>query len=287
MQLEKIITLANKKVRLKFLALERSLRQSGCNLPIWVIPYDDNKFELPENSIWWEDKSLFQWLEDHKTHRLTRKYLCLTEKNYHFLDTDIVILKNPEQVLEPYNGFLASCGHWHSQGQTYTPDSLPLLRAKSTLWQRNCFNSGQFACDEVIYTIETLKEACIKPENISTCITFKDTNHEQPGFNLLVNISSVPIYNLSFPPALIESTWAADYPDDYMKYWKKEGSKPYIIHWAGLRVDGSRPIDQLFFNYLTEKEKEQWFESLSKPMKQPSLFRKKAYLIKKYFQKII
>ncbi|MDJ1469749.1 hypothetical protein QNI19_15060 [Cytophagaceae bacterium DM2B3-1] len=282
MQLDKVITLANKKVRLKFLALERSLRQSGCNLPIWVIPYDDNKFELPENSIWWEDKSFFQWLDSNNAHRLTRKYLCLTEKNYHFLDTDIVALKNPQDILIPYNGFVASCGHWHSQEQTFTPDSLQILKAKSTSWQRDCFNSGQFACDEAIYTIETLKEACVRPESISTCITFKDTKHEQPGFNLLVNISPISIYNLSFPPALIESTWAGDYPHEYLPYWKNETSKPYIIHWAGLRVDGSRPIDDLFFKYLTQEEKQEWFDMLPKPMKKPSFIRKQAYFVKKF-----
>jgi hypothetical protein len=42
MKIDKIISMANQKVRLRFLALERSLRASGCQLPILVIPYDDN-----------------------------------------------------------------------------------------------------------------------------------------------------------------------------------------------------------------------------------------------------
>jgi hypothetical protein len=47
MKIEKIITLANNKVRLRFLAMERSLRATGCQLPLLVIPYDDKLFELP------------------------------------------------------------------------------------------------------------------------------------------------------------------------------------------------------------------------------------------------
>lgn len=44
MKIDKIITMANKTVRLQFLAMERSLRSTGCTLPIWVIPFDNNTF---------------------------------------------------------------------------------------------------------------------------------------------------------------------------------------------------------------------------------------------------
>ena len=39
MKLEKIITLASAPVRLRLLAMVRSLRAVGCQLPVWVIPY--------------------------------------------------------------------------------------------------------------------------------------------------------------------------------------------------------------------------------------------------------
>jgi hypothetical protein len=38
MKIDKIISMANQKVRLRFLAMERSLRATGCQLPLWVIP---------------------------------------------------------------------------------------------------------------------------------------------------------------------------------------------------------------------------------------------------------
>jgi hypothetical protein len=266
MRLEKIITLANKKVQVQFAAMERSLRATGCRLPLWVIPYDENKFELPENAIWWEDKGLFEWLDSFDKVRLppklnlARKYLCLTEKNYHFLDTDIIILINPEEVMLNHSGFIVADGHWHSQSQTFTSNSLRLLKKNTTIWQKKVFNSGQFACDKILYNKITLQEVCKAADFIDTCIYFEGLKqkHEQPGLNMLVNNACIQITNLTLPPYDMESTWAGDYNDEYEKYWKEESSKPYLIHWAGLLIDGSRKIDDLFIKYLNVQERILW-----------------------------
>src|SRR5687768_4020068 len=132
MQLDKIITLINSNVRLQFLAMERSLRATGCTLSIWAIPYDEHIFELPENSMWWEVPELTKWLHEVGGNNRMRKYQCFTVSNYHFVDPDIIFLKNPEQVLAPFSGFITSDGHWHSpHGQVYTAESLKILQSKS------------------------------------------------------------------------------------------------------------------------------------------------------------
>ena len=81
MQLERIVTLANEPVRLRFLALERSLRAVGCDLPLDVIPYDERRFELPKNASWWTIDPLCEWLQAQGAHSITRKYQCLTVAN--------------------------------------------------------------------------------------------------------------------------------------------------------------------------------------------------------------
>jgi len=63
MKIDQIISMANQKVRLRFLAMEHSLRATGSELPIWVIPYDDNLFELPEGFTWWEIPETRNWLK--------------------------------------------------------------------------------------------------------------------------------------------------------------------------------------------------------------------------------
>src|ERR1700751_5291663 len=100
MKVDKIITLASSEVRLQFLAMERSFRATGCDLPIWVIPYNDHRFELPQNSVWWEIEEITQWLDSCQSHPMMRKYQCLTVGNYQFVDSDVVFVSNPYEVLK-------------------------------------------------------------------------------------------------------------------------------------------------------------------------------------------
>jgi hypothetical protein len=254
MKLERIITLANRSVRLRFAAMERSLRATGCRLPLGVIPYDEQRFELPPNAAWWELPDVLAWLAAEKTHPAMRKYQCLLAANYHYVDADVIFLRNPEEVLGPHAGFVTSCCHWRDGGHTTTEESQRVLTAKSTTWRKATFNSGQFACDRALYTFEELKRTAEK--FAATCLRLP--YHEQPGLNLLVHEAGVEVTNLTLPPQAMESTWAGDYAGGYEEYWSDARRKPYLIHWAGTAMDAGRPIDKLFYNYLTAAEKKEW-----------------------------
>ncbi len=75
--------------------------------------------------------------------------------------------------------------------------------------------------------------------------------------------SGVEMQNLTLPPISMESTWAGDYQNDFSAFWTDSAKKPYIIHWAGLTIDGSRNIDNLFFSFLTEEERTEWNQGIS------------------------
>lgn len=262
MQLERIITLANAKVGLRFLAMERSLRATGCDLPLLVIPYDETRFALPSGATWWELPEVTSWLKGWKSHPTMRKYQCLTTTNFQFVDADVVFLRNPAEVLTTPTGFVTSCGHWHNPGQTYTQDSLPILKRLSTTWQMRIFNTGQWACDERLYTFAELVRQAEQADHSSTCLRFP--YHEQPGVNLLVNSAGISIHNLTLPPFRMESTWAGDYlAADYETYWSPPDQKPYLIHWAGVPMETARPIDDLFYNFLTRAELAEWRDQLA------------------------
>jgi hypothetical protein len=183
--------------------MERSLRDTGCDLPLLVIPYDKNLFELPAGSTWWEIPEITHWLDSEKSHPMMRKYQCLTIDNYQFVDSDVCFLRNPQEVLDPFSGFITSCGHWHSPDQTFTNESLLFFLAQTTVWQSKIFNAGQFACDRPLYTVETLKSVAMHLDFIETCIRFP--HHDQPGLNLLVWNSEIEISNLTLPPVRMES----------------------------------------------------------------------------------
>ncbi|MBD2099624.1 hypothetical protein [Leptolyngbya sp. FACHB-261] len=260
MKLDKIISLANSKFRLRFLAMERSLRAAGCQLPLWVIPYDNNLFELPVGSKWWVMPEILDWLEEQKAHRALRKYQCLTVENYQFVDADVCFLKNPEDVLESHLEFITSCGHWRDPNHTYTETSKAIFAKKSTTWQMHVFNSGQFACDSALYSVEQLKSVAMQPEYVKTCV--QPPLPDQPGLNLLVFLSNVSVTNLMLPPIRMESTWAGDYPSEYNSYWSDLQRKPYLIHWAGTPMDRPRPINDIFYSFLTQAEKAEWDEQV-------------------------
>ena len=249
--------MANNKTKLRLFAMIRSLRAAGCNLPVWVIPYDNDRFDLPGNCIWWEDKRATGWLAANETRQVMRKYQCLTESNYQFVDADVIFLRNPETVLQPHTGFITSCGHWHNTGHTTTKEVLELFDKITTVWQQKVFNTGQFACDKMLFNFDELKAIAEDTKYRATCLDFK--YHEQPGLNLFVNLSGIAITNLTLQPYYMESTWAGDYNDaSFERFWVNENRKPYLIHWAGCKMNINRPIDELFINYLTAKELTEW-----------------------------
>jgi hypothetical protein len=59
MDIDRIITMASQGVRIQFLAFKRSLRAVGCDLPLLLIPYDqEDGFDIPRNAEWWQKRNL-------------------------------------------------------------------------------------------------------------------------------------------------------------------------------------------------------------------------------------
>ena len=71
--------MANKSVEIRFNAMVRSLRAVGCLLPVKVIPYNNEFFNLPHGCKWWKDEKLFKWIKNNQSPNFHKKYLILTE----------------------------------------------------------------------------------------------------------------------------------------------------------------------------------------------------------------
>ena len=252
MKLECIISLANRAVEYRFLAMVRSLRAVGCSLPVLVIPYDQDTFSLPENCEYLTEQNFFNLLSKYPMAGVKRKYLALTFKNYHFVDSDVVFLKSPEKALQEHNGFITCCGHWRSSDHIATPQLVQFLRKKSTLWQKLIFNSGQFASDQKHYSLTELIEVCQGDEYKNTVLEFP--YHEQPGLNMLAHSSSVRYTNLTLPPANLESSWAGDYLDSLPDLTYEKSA--YLLHWAGMTSGQRNKCDELYLKYLSNQEKQ-------------------------------
>jgi hypothetical protein len=270
MKLEKIISLASRPVRLRLLAMIRSLRQTGCDLPVLVIPYDDkpeSRFALPDGCEWWEMPEVLEWARAIGAHPMVRKYQCFLTGNYQYADSDVIFLRNPVDVLAAETGFVASCGHWRNPEHTTTEQTDAIFRRHSTNWQSRIFNAGQFACDRPLFaSFAALRAAVEDPAHVASVL---NPITEQPGINLLRLLSGVPMSNLTLPPVNMESTWAGDYLDaDFARDWQREkpgengGRQPYLIHWAGMPMDQESPIHELFYAQLSAAERAEWDEQV-------------------------
>ncbi|HEU4678140.1 MAG TPA: hypothetical protein VFS35_01385 [Terrimicrobiaceae bacterium] len=256
--------MASRGVRIQFLAFERSLRAVGCDLPLLVIPYNDELFDLPPNAKWWEKAEFTSWLKKSQAHPTMAKYVCLTEANYAYFDTDICFIEDCRPTLAQQTGFVVADTELMKYGETATSESVEMLARKTSLWQLRLFNTGHFASDTPLYSLTELESTCAKYSK--TCLL--SPHHEQPGINLLALVSGVAVTNLCLPPHNMESTMAVDYErrTDWENVWKK-GRRPYFIHYAGGRADSDFPISKIFFDYLTEAERKEWMAAEEKANK--------------------
>jgi len=262
MKLDKIITLANVKTEMAFTAMVRSLRATGCHLPVWVIPYDNDTFKLPENCVWWEVPEVITWVKANNMWPAFRKIQCFTTTNYQFVDSDIIFFKNPEEFLKDHSGFITSCTHWSNPSETITEETLPFFKNKSSTWPKLTFNSGQWACDKKLYEIADLKSFC---ENNYRETLFLKTQiyKDQAGINLLVNHTDIEVTNLTLPPINMNSTWAGDYTDANSFSNFEARDKPYLIHWAGTPVNNYKFINSYFFSFLEPHQRSQFLDMQS------------------------
>ena len=236
--------------------MERSLRATGCTLPLKVIPFDESRFSLPGDAQWWEMPEVCKWLSSRGAHPFLRRYQCLLVANVHYVDSDIIFLRDPAVELAPHSGFVVCCGHWRNVTHATTPAVERSLRTKSLLWQYLVFNAGQFACDRALYTFENLKSLCESAEWSETILG--NRFHDQPGTNIVVNLSGVSITNLTLPPTLLQSSWAGDYQSEADLEWLKGNHAPYLLHWAGIPRHTQLPVDKLVLQFLSQSERREW-----------------------------
>ena len=260
MIINQILTMASKAVRLDFIAMERSLRATGCDVPIKIIPFDSSRFELPENSSWLEDHDeSFKVVESSKAVVHCRKLVALTQTNTAFFDADIIHLSNPVQWLKPYSSdsFVVADTEWNKAKWTFTSETKSVYLSQSTLWILDQFNSGFFAFGDAVATATDLATFVNDPEHKKLWSGRGPTPGEQSAMNWLVHQSKRPIINLCLPPYRIESTMALDYAQDYRPLLSVARAAPFI-HYAGAGRDLKAPISELIFQHLNAKETEDW-----------------------------
>lgn len=255
MKVDRIITMASEKVRLEFTAMERSLRATGCHLPLLVIPFDESRFPLPENAEWLTDDELFHSLSALDAVPVSRKYAALLQRNCAYFDSDIIHLRNPQEWLTdaPSNAFVVADTEWNKAKWTFTSETKALYQAETTLWLLRNFNAGFFSFETPPLSKSKLCELLAEPILRKIIQGNSPTNGEQAGTNFIVWRCGLEVCNLCLPPHYMESTMALDYPPDFETHLRS-AYPPAFIHFAGEGRNLNASIAKLIFDHLTEIE---------------------------------
>ena len=65
-------------------------------------------FDLPRNAEWWQKEEFTSWLKENQAHPTMAKYVCLTEANYAYFDTDICFIEDCRTTLAQRTGFVVA-----------------------------------------------------------------------------------------------------------------------------------------------------------------------------------
>jgi hypothetical protein len=261
MTIERILVLANKNAELQLRVFVRSLRDVGCDLPVWIIPCGERDFNPPKDCTWIEDSKLLVFLRQESAHPLYSKYEALLQRKSAYFDTDIVVLRNPQKWLQPVpsNSLAVADTEWAKNRWTFSPESRRFLTSLSTRWQLLTFNSGFFAFEEPLYQEEELLALIQSPKMRGTCIDRRTSPIDQPAFNWLVLLKQRSIFNFNLPPETMGSTMTGDYEDSGISAAILSGpTAPAFLHYAGPTFETGHFLNQLFTSYLTAAEKREW-----------------------------
>jgi hypothetical protein len=251
--------MANAKVRLDFLAMYRSLRATGCDLPVRVIPYDDSRFDLPMGAEWLEDREFFAFLKEHKAVNMCRKILALTQRNSAYFDSDIVHIRSFSSDLEafPEGCLIAADPEWSIKAWTFSEETKRVYESGSSTWVLDNFNAGFFALGSQGIEKDYIK-SLFKDQMFSRlCQGGGPTSSDQEAINYLTFMTDLKVVNLCLPPYRMESTFCWDYPQKYEALLSKKEA-PFFIHFVSKAIEQDHFMKPLFFEHLTTAEKQEW-----------------------------
>lgn len=254
MTFDQIFSMANRHMRLEFLAMERSLRATGCRLPLTVIPFGEPDFDLPPGASWMDISPYKTLLAPWKTGSAAfRKLSIFLQRGAVFFDADIIHLQNPEEWLAGFSPdqFVVADTEVFKNKWTFTPRTAEVFRWTSSNWQLSNFNSGFFAFENRQLTEDAIAAAFAASE--SDFLINSPTPGEQSALNYLVFRLGWKVVNVCLPPYSLESTMSVDYGDNYRELLGLPNSAPFI-HFAGGGRVLDEPIAELMLSHLSAEE---------------------------------
>ena len=271
-----IYIVANNRVAEQAIALVNSIRLYDSEVPIFLIPFNEDYREIAEVLASKHAVQLFPDLEliENFTQKIAqtfpRDFLALPNKmrklvtwlgpldEFLYIDTDIIVFEKIADVLNYLSEYGFICCDYHHAGRGLKDIFSPLVKEQEIFTDdrlADVFNSGFWASKKVAISPEQLYERLEEAARHREYFDFSSQVTDQPILNYIV-LNEIPQrLNLVKTPEGAAGSWAGSQhfvEEDYILYDK--GKRLKYLHWAGTPMRTGGPYRQLweYYRYLNE-----------------------------------
>jgi hypothetical protein len=272
MAMRGIYIVANDKVLDNTIALLNSIRQQNSEIPIYLIPFNQDYQRLlqqltPEHGVeLFPDLALLDRLDENLGNIFDRDFLALPNKmrklaawfgpldEFLYIDTDIVIFDDLDKVISHLQEADFLCCDYHFSGEKLRnvfSKAILDLEVFSERELEDVFNSGFWGSRKGILTeaqlYQTFREAAAHREYFD----FSEGVTDQPLLNFLILRHFERRVNLAKPPVRAPGSWAGSkhFRARENLLYDKGDRRLLYLHWAGIKIERGCPYWKLWSHY--------------------------------------
>jgi hypothetical protein len=271
-----IYIVANNRVMENAIALLNSIRHYNSEVPIFLIPFNEDYQEVAETLGKFHGVQVFPDLNflEQLTQKIgeifDRDFLKLPNKmrklavwfgpldEFLYIDTDIIVFEDIVANLDYLKQWDFFCCDYHFVGEKISNIFSPLVKEQGIFSDEqieDVFNSGFWASRTGIFTLEQLYDILRDCSQHREYFDFSQGVTDQPILNYLVLKQISKRGNLVKPPENAPGSWGGSKhfkEKDHILY--DNGKRLKYLHWAGtpLKPGGSYWNIWEYYRYLHE-----------------------------------
>ncbi|OCQ97850.1 methionine synthase [Oscillatoriales cyanobacterium USR001] len=273
-----IYIVANNKVMENAIALLNSIRFYNQEVPIFLIPFNDDYHKIAAKLSNLHGVKLFpnlKFIEEFTKQVATifdRNFLALPHKmrklavwfgpldEFIYIDTDIIVFEDIAINLNKLSEVDFFCCDYHHANEKLRNIFSPCVKEKHIFTEQeleDVFNSGFWASRKAIITEQQMYEILRECSQHREYFDFTQNVTDQPILNYLVLKLIAKRYNLVKTGQQEPGSWAGSQhfqEKDYILY--DRGKRLKYLHWAGINIKSGCPYWKLWkhYRYLHEEK---------------------------------
>ncbi|NDJ17222.1 Npun_R2821/Npun_R2822 family protein [Myxacorys almedinensis] len=281
-----IYIVANDKVMDNAIALLNSIRLRDREIPIYLIPFN-NEYQMVlatlsklHNVQLFPDLELLERVTSQVGNIFDRNFLALPNKmrklavwfgvldEFLYIDTDIVVFEKISDRLDRLSEIDFFCSDYHFASEGLRNIFSPVIREKNIFTDeqlQDVFNSGFWGSKKGIITEEQLYDVLKECSQHREYFDFTQGVTDQPVLNYLILKCFSKRENLVKASANVPGSWAGSKHFENRNYVLYDKDQPLqYIHWAGISMHSGAPYWDIWQHYRYLHEPKNFWRSLSR-----------------------